>query len=239
MKLMQLIINLEIEYYSHLCACGCDGRIQIRKRHSWAGIPKYISGHNSKGKQHHMYGKHHTEEALKKQSESHKGLQTWNKGLTNELDERVKNNSEKRKGKKRTEKQRKNISKGKKGKSIKITDERRKELSESFIGENNPNFGKFGEESTNWNGGTSFLPYSPKFNKKLKKQILERDNYECQDPNCEHKISKLDVHHIDFNKQNSNQENLIILCKSCHSKTIGKNRQYWIEYYQNIMKDRF
>ena len=91
----------------------------------------------------------------------------------------------------------------------------------------------------NWNNGSSFLPYPPEFNKELKQSILERDNYECQNPNCEHLSEGLDCHHIDYDKKNNNSENVITLCDSCHSKTNGKNnRQYWIVLYQNLMEKK-
>lgn len=120
-------------------------------------------------------------------------------------------------------------------------------------GENNPNYGKPHSEETkqkirkarekyigvfasNWCGGVSFELYGLDFNKELKQFILERDNYTCQCPDCEYKSTKLDVHHIDYDKKNNNPENLIALCKSCHMKTNGKNiRQYWTKFYQNIM----
>ena len=95
---------------------------------------------------------------------------------------------------------------------------------------------RFGELSPTWDGGKSFEPYSPEFNKPLKQSILERDNYTCQYPDCNHSSERLIVHHIDYNKKNSNPENLIILCNSCHSKTNGKNnRQYWTEFYQILI----
>lgn len=93
-----------------------------------------------------------------------------------------------------------------------------------------------GELASNWQNGISNNPYSPEFNKKLKQAILERDNYTCQCPNCEHLSSRLVIHHIDYDKQNNNPKNLIILCNSCHGKTVGKNkRQYWINFYQNML----
>ena len=218
-----------IQYYSHLCACGCGGQLELRKRHSWAGVPKYISGHNSKGENHPMFGKQHNEKSKMKQSESHKGIQTWNKNLTNELDDRVKNNSEKRKGKKRTEKQKQNISEASKLKNRKITKEHRRILSERFKGENNPN----------WNNGVSFEPYGIDFNKELKEFIKQRDNYACQCLDCEYLSDKLSIHHIDFNKKNNSLENLITLCINCHVKTNGKTkRNFWMHYYQNILINR-
>jgi hypothetical protein len=36
---------------------------------------------------------------------------------------------------------------------------------------------------------------------------------------CGKDSGRLDVHHIDFNEQNNNPENLKLLCRSCHMKT--------------------
>src|SRR4030066_2079848 len=35
-----------LEYYSHLCACGCGGQIGVKEQHKYKGIPKYIHGHS-------------------------------------------------------------------------------------------------------------------------------------------------------------------------------------------------
>jgi hypothetical protein len=48
------------------------------------------------------------------------------------------------------------------------------------------------------------------------KKVLERDNYECQNPTCKSK-EKLRIHHKDGNKSNNNSKNLLTLCNSCHS----------------------
>ena len=92
-----------------------------------------------------------------------------------------------------------------------------------------------GEKCHLWQGGISFEPYSPKFNNYLKEQIRERDNYECQYCHKTHeengKKLMLMIHHIDYNKKNSNPLNLIALCNSCHSKTNG-NREFWTRYWQ-------
>ena len=44
--------------------------------------------------------------------------------------------------------------------------------------------------------------------------VLERDNYECQ--KCGSKEAH--IHHIDWDKENNNLDNLIVLCNSCHQK---------------------
>lgn len=79
-----------------------------------------------------------------------------------------------------------------------------------------------GEKNGRWNGGTSFEPYSPEWTPKLKEQIRKRDGHSCAlclaDGN--------QVHHIDYNKKNCSADNLITLCRSCHSKT-NTRRAYW------------
>ncbi len=90
--------------------------------------------------------------------------------------------------------------------------------------------------------GKSCEPYSPEFNNELKEQIRKRDNYQCQ--NCdmteeEHFIVlgiKLSIHHIDYDKKNCKEENLLTLCSQCNSRA-NFNRDYWKEFYQiKIMK---
>ncbi len=43
--------------------------------------------------------------------------------------------------------------------------------------------------------------------------------------------------HIDYNKKNSNLNNLITLCGSCHTKT-NTNRNYWIKRLMSIYKKK-
>ena len=71
-----------------------------------------------------------------------------------------------------------------------------------------------------------------KFTKQLKLRIRVRDNFKCREcgiPELEC-VSKLDVHHIDYNKKNYEETNLISLCKSCHTKT-NFNRKQWQQKY--------
>lgn len=84
----------------------------------------------------------------------------------------------------------------------------------------------------NWMGGKSFEPYGVEFNDKLKGQIRERDSFTCQECGQTEKLLgyKLDIHHIDFDKQNNNPSNLLSLCRSCHRKTYF-HRKRWIEYF--------
>lgn len=135
-------------------------------------------------------------------------------------------------GKKRTEESRKKQSKLMEGHFVS------EETKNKQRGINNPMYGthRVGELNPNWQNGKSFEEYSSEFNKELKSKIKQRDNYTCQCPDYEHKSNILDVHHIDYDKKNNNPENLITLCRSCHSKTNGKkNRKYYTKYYQEIL----
>ena len=80
---------------------------------------------------------------------------------------------------------------------------------------------RFGEESPNWLGGISEDPYPLEFTEKLKELIKDRDNHKCQICNIHQKDldREISVHHIDYNKRNCEDTNLISLCCSCHMKT--------------------
>ena len=201
-------------------------------------ISKAISGKN-----HPMYGKHPSEETKQKISDSGKGrkiseeqkqqhserMKGKNNPMYGKIDELSPNF-----GKHTSEETRNKISLANKGK--KHTEKARQKMSEVRRGKN---YGIVGDKHWNWNNGSSFLPYAPEFNKELKQQVLERDNYICQDPNCEHKTDIFHIHHIDYDKKNNSLENLTTLCISCHMKTNTKNkRQFFTEFYQNIMLNR-
>lgn len=78
------------------------------------------------------------------------------------------------------------------------------------------NLGRFrGEKGPNWQGGISSLPYGVDWTVWLRLEIKNRDGNGCKI--CQ-STTKLDVHHIDFDKQNNRPENLITLCKRDHGK---------------------
>lgn len=85
-------------------------------------------------------------------------------------------------------------------------------------------------------------PYTLEFSKSLKESIRNRDNYECQ--NCgmteeEHLIvigTNLIIHHIDYDKENCKEDNLITVCKQCNLRA-NRNRDYWKKLYQNKIKE--
>jgi len=106
----------------------------------------------------------------------------------------------------------------------------------------NKNNGMFGKHQTKKSkkqmslssGGTG-IPYE--FNKypleffRIRNKILKRDNYTCQ------KCNKYgnDVHHIDYNKENNQEDNLICLCRRCNIK-VNCNRDYWFAYFMYIFE---
>jgi len=89
-----------------------------------------------------------------------------------------------------------------------------------------------GENASSWKGGLSFIIYPKEFNYYLKNKIRKRDNYQCQLCSLtqeEHKkLYKvaLCIHHIDYDKTNNKENNLITLCSKCHQKT-NKDRIFW------------
>ena len=95
-----------------------------------------------------------------------------------------------------------------------------------------------GEKCHFWKGGISKLKeWGPEFNTYLKEKIKERDNNCCKV--CYKSIDDLNenqylcIHHIDYNKQNNNINNLVTLCQSCHGKT-NLNRNSWKLFFMNL-----
>jgi hypothetical protein len=80
------------------------------------------------------------------------------------------------------------------------------------------------EKHPNWLGGISNGEYGIEFNREYKQKIKTHYELTCQI--CNIVTSELDVHHIDYNKNNNLFENLVPLCKSCHGKT-NYDREKW------------
>lgn len=95
------------------------------------------------------------------------------------------------------------------------------------------------DSNPNWRGGISKEPYPFNFTQELKEAIRSRDNHTCQlcgvpEMEC---LKKLPIHHIDYNKENLATDNLISLCKRCHSRVNG-NRDYWQDYFLALLRWR-
>lgn len=67
-------------------------------------------------------------------------------------------------------------------------------------------------------------------------------NYECQFNACNRTMINLDmdfhIHHIDYDKKNHGEKNLILLCNSCHVKS-GFKRAYWIGFYSALIYQKY
>ncbi len=63
--------------------------------------------------------------------------------------------------------------------------------------------------------------------KDLRYQVMDRDNFKCT--KCQGDDLKLNVHHIDHNKNNNEWNNLITLCAKCHRKQHIEDRRAYNE----------
>lgn len=91
---------------------------------------------------------------------------------------------------------------------------------------------KQGDKSPFWHGGVWHNPYAKEFTRSYRQEIKVRDNLKCRLCNSTYRLA---CHHIDYNKNNYNPNNLITLCQYHHSLT-NFNREYWIKYFKIIKK---
>jgi 5-methylcytosine-specific restriction endonuclease McrA len=106
----------------------------------------------------------------------------------------------------------------------------------------NERFHKLGKKNPMYIDGNGKEPYNQQWNEKLKTKILKRDSHKCQLCNktqtqeLKDLKKKLSIHHIDYNKKNCKEDNLITLCHKCHNKT-NTGRDYWYVYFTYIMEN--
>ncbi|MFQ6056190.1 MAG: HNH endonuclease [Methanosarcinales archaeon] len=86
-----------------------------------------------------------------------------------------------------------------------------------------------GDKNSNWRGGTSKEPYPFLFNEILKNKVKERDDFTCR--LCGSK-KHLAIHHINYDKDDINIDNLVTLCFTCNSRMNGK-REFWKNFWRN------
>ncbi|MFA5153517.1 MAG: NUMOD3 domain-containing DNA-binding protein [Clostridia bacterium] len=225
------------------CACGCGKLVNniyaqgyyIRgKKHSEETKRKISLGNLGKKKK-AMFGKDNPNYGNK-----------WTDSMKKSLSKKMKGRGHKQ-SKETIEKIRKSHL------GIKFDDKRKEIISKACIGRIPWNKGKkniyseetilklreagklrVGPNSPTWKGGISALPYGFDFNNKLKRKIRKRDNFRCQYPGCRIKNRSLDVHHIDYNKFNNNEMNLIALCKKHHIQS-NFNRRFWESFYIDVI----
>jgi len=195
-------------------------------------------GEANRGPNHPMFGKHHSDEARAKNRAAHLEVP-----LSPERCAAMSGPNSPRFGKHHSEetkaKQREAAMSNKYAEGCVHSPEAQAKHRAASLGPKNPQWGKKGPESPTWLGGISRHPYAWTFNKELKEEVRRRDGYKCQlcgVPQAECKTS-LPVHHIDYDKKNSDPVNLVALCKSCHSKT-NKNRKHWATFFQSLALER-
>lgn len=164
-----------------------------------------------------LKGKSPSLETRMKLSNSHKGKIAWNKGLHFSDEYKYK------------------MSLIKKGKKIKShTEEHKRKISEAL--KNIPLSVETKRKMSLAQGGTGITgensEYGSEFDSSLKERVRFRDGYKCRVCGCSQieNGKQLDCHHIDYNKKNNNENNLISLCRICHSRT-NHRRNYWLEYF--------
>lgn len=164
-----------------------------------------------------------SEETRKKIGEKSKG-NTHKRGKSLSETSRKKI-GEVQKGRKASEETKKKMSLAAKGK-IRSPEHRRK-MSEVTTGEKN-HF---------WKGGISFAPYCQKFNNEFKERVRAFFGYQCAECGAPQNGAKLQVHHVNFNKQSccdSSMPLFVPLCPSCHSRT-NHNRFFWEHWFTEMI----
>jgi hypothetical protein len=90
-----------------------------------------------------------------------------------------------------------------------------------------------------WNkniGGIGNNKYGDNFNNELRSWLRNKYEYTCQICGERGKY----CHHIDYNKQNNNKDNFIVLCINCHARTSGSDdsrRAGWTALFQDMIKN--
>lgn len=120
----------------------------------------------------------------------------------------------------------------------KVSEETKRKISLANIGKLGSMKGKKHTEETKRkfslvHGGTG-IPYEnrdyPEKFYKIREKIRERDDNTCQ--LCWN-FGKY-IHHINYQKKDNRQENLICLCNECNSR-VNFKRPYWEDYFMNII----
>ena len=192
--------------------CRKFGKSHIFSKETRDKISKALSGENSywfgkhhsketrekmskstSGENHPLYGKHHSQKTKIKMSKAHIGENNHNYGKQFSKEIRYK------------------MSKAQSGEKSHMfgkthSKETKIKISKAFSGENH----------YNWIDGRSFIPYGSDWHK-ISDSIRDRDDNTCQKCGVKSIEPKLAVHHIDGDKNNYSEDNLISLCVMCHT----------------------
>jgi len=99
-----------------------------------------------------------------------------------------------------------------------------------------------GEKHPLWQGGISFEPYCPKFNKTFKERVRAFFGYRCVECGESENGQKLSVHHVHYAKDsccNTEVPRMFVpLCRSCHTKT-NHNRKEWQSHFEQLLVSQY
>lgn len=197
-----------------------QSQAQLGRKHSEETKRKISLSHL--GKNNPFYGRQHTEASRKLMSvatqteERRQALAIRNAGMVGEGNPMF--------GRKHSEETKEKI---------------RISLGDKLAGSNNPMYGRIGDKHPLWKGGLSREPYPLGFDNGLKAYIRERDDYTCQV--CS--ITEVDYgatlccHHINYNKKDISEDNLISLCQPCNVKA-NFDRVYWQEFFKEKIREK-
>lgn len=90
-----------------------------------------------------------------------------------------------------------------------------------------------GAKNGRWIDGRKQTPYPPEWTKSLRAGIREGQDYRCL--LCGEPAEHMNVHHIDWNKQNCAPENLAGLCTDCHGLV---HRRSNIGLYELVLRHK-
>jgi hypothetical protein len=111
--------------------------------------------------------------------------------------------------------------------------------------ERSKKWGIIGENNSRWNPNREEVlkGYSLKWTTELKDYIRQRDSFICQlcgitEEDLKERNNKyvkhLRVHHIDYDKENCEEVNLVALCNSCNCR-VNNKRTHWREFFNQYI----
>ncbi len=99
-----------------------------------------------------------------------------------------------------------------------------------------------GQKNGRYVHGQADLPYPMGFTTRLKRHVRDRHDGKCAlcgSDEVGNGKRAMDVHHIDYNKENLDQWNLVPLCRVCHGKMHGSapSRKEWSAKLLRLLDD--
>ena len=225
-------INLRRQRYYYVEKCKCCGEsfLACKYARKYPGLFCSISCANKKktfslqrnqkisesirGKNHPLYGKHHSVATKKKIGDANRGNF-------------------------HTEETKQRISEAERGSKNHFYGKTLSKEAKKIVSEKAKKRFKNSENHPNWKGGISSEPYCFIWiNSEWRKIIYERDKKKiCWNPECWNSSKKRVLHHIDYNKKNCTSKNIITLCNSCNIRA-NYNRNKWQEIFTEVMDGR-